>query len=137
MSFEVNLPPDTFELSRSGVVGQIWLVVDGEAYPGKAWTDFVDPAATKWLREACSLALGGYEARLEFMEGPFAAQFRTQDGQTIHGRLSGSSAEFTVRMRIPGENDHPFRRKPITDSDAKRSPIPAESDHLTGLVRNG
>ena len=33
------------------------------------------------------------------------------------------------QLRIPGENDHPFRSNPITCSDGKRSPIPIQSDH--------
>ena len=34
-----------------------------------------------------------------------------------------------------GQTDHRFRRKPITDSDSNRSPIPVETDHLQSGLR--
>ncbi len=47
--------------------------------------------------------------------------------QTLKTLLKHSETERD--MRIPGQTDHRFRPKPITDSDSNRSLIPAETDH--------
>ena len=38
-------------------------------------------------------------------------------------------------LRIPGQTDHRFRPKPITDFASNRSVIPAETDHLQSGLR--
>ena len=50
-------------------------------------------------------------------------------GKTYYARYYVNGRQKSVCLRIPGENDHPFRLNPITCSDGKRSPIPIQSDH--------
>ena len=52
---------------------------------------------------------------------------RTQVAVGGSARLDQTRAGISVR--IPGQTDHRFRSKPITDSDPNRSPIPVETDH--------
>ena len=53
-------------------------------------------------------------------------------------RDGGSSGAYSgpSRSPIPVQPDHRFRRKPITDSDRTRSPIPVPSRSLFGADRN-
>ena len=49
--------------------------------------------------------------------------------QRRRGVRCSSPAHRRACLRIPGQTDHRFRPKPITDSDPNRSPIPVETDH--------
>ena len=56
----------------------------------------------------------------------------SQPGYTVFGDGfaidTATLRGIALSVRIPGQADHRFRRKPITHSDSSRSPIPDEPD---------
>ena len=49
--------------------------------------------------------------------------------RTMLDGLSQTNSSLMIRLGIPTEIDHSFRRKSISHSDGNRSAIPMESDH--------
>ena len=63
---------------------------------------------------------------------------RRSSSHPIQASRARRRRAHAANLRIPGQTDHRFRPKPITDSDSNRSPIPVETDHLqSGLSDAG
>ena len=59
---------------------------------------------------------------------PRAKTTRSYSVATLERWYYGFKKRGLPGLRIPGHADHRFRRMPISDSDACRSPIPAHPD---------
>ena len=60
----------------------------------------------------------------KFLFGPVIKKSQREESTM----LLAAGLAFLLDVRIPGQADHRFRRKPITHSDSSRSPIPDEPD---------
>jgi hypothetical protein len=94
---DICLITDPASLRRDGigsVSGQIWLVLDGVAFPAEGWDDFILVFLRAWAAALLKLRNGdAARAEIHFMEGPYTIELRNESGGLIELRA--------------GETDHP------------------------------
>ena len=71
-------------------------------------------------------ALQGYERQSYMVSSNY--HVHVVNGRSDAYLAHHGSDDIGNTVRIPGQADHRFRRKPITHSDSSRSPIPDEPD---------
>lgn len=74
-SVELHVDPSTMEPTGSGsIVGELWLTLNGVAFPHERWTDFVVPILTWFTNGLSKLRDGADSVTVGFMEGPYAVE---------------------------------------------------------------
>lgn len=78
----VELGNNDLTLNDSGLaLGEIWLRVDGVAFPADGWADFVVVVLGWWADAAAELIAGNAgPIEVNFMEGPYRARLRLSEG---------------------------------------------------------
>lgn len=74
----LELGTDDLTQTDSGLAfGEIWLRVDGVAFPAEGWTDFVVVVLGWWADAAAELIAGNAgPIEINFMDGPYRARLR-------------------------------------------------------------
>jgi hypothetical protein len=84
---EIRIDLSEERLRRSGTglaLGDIWLSVDGSAFPSARWSDFIVVVLGWWCQALLELLRGDPEPRrVHFMDGPFHVEL----GPLVHGSL--------------------------------------------------
>lgn len=78
----VELGTSELTLTELGLVfGEVWLRVDGVAFPSEGWTDFVVVVLGWWADAATELLTGNTgPIEVDFMDGPYRARVRLDNG---------------------------------------------------------
>lgn len=100
----VDVLPETFSSAMSGsVCGQVFMRIDGEAFPAEAWNDFVvyflwelSEATSKILRDASRRAV----EEVSFREGPYFVEISWAAKGTllVRGMYRGDAKVERIRM---------------------------------------
>lgn len=89
---QVIVDLSNFRLEKGVVTGQIWLTVDGQAFPEPGWNDFAVVVLGWWTEAIADLLDGAPYRELLFMDGPYLA--------AISGSRLGEG-----RIRLLGDED--------------------------------
>jgi hypothetical protein len=78
MTAHIVVNSETFRLGSSGPsTGEIWIVLDGGAFPALGWNDFIVVILEAWLGALLRLLRGASQLeRVHFMEGPHEVEVR-------------------------------------------------------------
>lgn len=74
MKFEVRSNKTTFEWDDSCLIGDIYIDIDGRAFPSKPWIDSISEVLIMWVESFLSLLETGLNGEEEFffLGGPFS-----------------------------------------------------------------
>jgi hypothetical protein len=77
MSLDVVLDLSVLERTEKGsIVARVWLVLDGYAFPERAWSDLVVVVLGWWSEQLLQSDTDGATLTLLFMDGPYSARLR-------------------------------------------------------------
>lgn len=102
----VELGTSDLTLTDSGLAfGEIWLRVDGVAFPAEGWTDFVVVVLGWWADAASELLTGNAGAiEVDFMDGPYRARLRlAEEGWNLDLVERGRSLLVLRRALVEGQ----------------------------------
>jgi len=139
----VMFEPDSLERSAyGGVMGKLWIEIDGMSFPDEGWFDFVLVILAWWL-EALSTLPNEDKVVLSFMDGPYFIRAFVE-GQNelslelLRGRGDGreeSQASHTVDMRSFVETVNQAARAVVLEC-RRRGWVSRDLDSLLMLAKN-
>ncbi|MEM1185121.1 MAG: hypothetical protein AAGI53_08960 [Planctomycetota bacterium] len=78
MSFRVHVNPSSIRPAASDPVGEIWVSMDGAAFPGERYTDFVVRSLVSWAAPVGAAVAKRITWR--FFDDPHLIRFQDSDG---------------------------------------------------------
>jgi hypothetical protein len=102
----VELGKSDLVLTGSGLpFGEVWLRVDGVAFPAEGWTDFVVVVLGWWADAAAELLAGNAgPIEVDFMDGPYRVRLRlAEDGWNLDLIERGRSVLVLRRALVEGQ----------------------------------
>lgn len=96
-TFDLVVDPGSLARSDRGQVsGKIYVVIDGDAFPEREWSDSVVPVLLAWADAISSLRSGAASVGIRFLDGPYRVD--VIPATTTHWRLSGITSAPEDRM---------------------------------------
>ena len=99
----VTTPESLVLRGKSPATGDIWLVIEEQAFPMLGWNDFVVPIVTAFA-DALLRLLGGAERQVvSFMDGPYAVELARTSPSTLEVRAFQRRARGRSVVKMCGE----------------------------------
>jgi len=103
LGIEVDLS-DLERTQKGSIVGRVWLVLDGYAFPERAWSDLIVVILGWWIEELLRVqAADETTMTLLFMDGPYSVRLRAPtDGDTWSVSLLRDRAPADLKRDATG-----------------------------------